>query len=129
MAVLVGGWALLAGVGNAHAMSGRRDCMYVNGQHVPELKLTRYVVVNYKKDGECPYIDQTKYAALITNRNPVPKLTCERLSASLQYESKYNHDICGILAEDTLYVIQKLDGQSFDPNTDIFNLGPAAKFR
>ncbi|MBV9023188.1 MAG: hypothetical protein JO362_05190 [Streptomycetaceae bacterium] len=129
MAVLVGGWALLAGVGNAHAMSGRRDCMYVNGQRVPSLNAYRYVVVNYKKSGECPYIDRLKYPSLSINANPVPKLTCEQLSAAVQYESKYYPDICGILAEDTLYIVWKYDRKPFDPNSDIVDLGPVKNFR
>jgi hypothetical protein len=121
-------WALLATADNAHAMSGRRLCMYANSQYVPNLHLTRYVVDNYKRRGECPSVNP-KYSDLIINKNPVPKLTCEQVSVAVQYESKYHPDICDILNEDTLYVLQKLDRQSFDPNSDIFNFGPVKNFK
>lgn len=127
-AVVIGVWSLLAVSGKAHAMSGRRDCMYVNGQRVPSVNATRYVVVNYGKKGECPYIDPSKYGVLITNSNPVPKLTCEQVSADVQYESKYYSDICGILADDTVYVLWKVDGRPFDPSRDIVDAGPVKDF-
>ena len=101
--------------------------MYVNGQRMPDFHLTRYVVVNYKKCGKCPSIN-SKCINLIINRNPVPKLTCEQVSQAVLYETKYQPDICGIPTKDALYVLQKRDGQSFDTNNDIFNLGSIEKF-
>jgi hypothetical protein len=128
-AVLTATWGLLATADNAHAESGRRLCMYVNGQRVPSLSAARYVVVNYKKEGKCPYLNTSKYGStLIINQNPVPKFTCEQVSEAVQYKSNYSSDICGTLNEDTLYVLQKLDRKPFDPNLDIFNLGSVRNF-
>jgi hypothetical protein len=126
---LVASWALLATADDAHAMSGRRLCVYVNGQRVPSEGLTRYVVDNDEKDGKCPYVNPNKYSGLIINRNPVPKLTCEQVSADFEYDSKYHSDICGLLNKETMYVLQKLDKRPFDPNSDIFNLGSIKYFR
>jgi hypothetical protein len=126
-AALAATWGLLATADNAHAQSGRRLCMYVNGQRVPRLSATRYVVVNYKKSGECPYVN-SKYGNLIINQNPVSKFTCEQVSEAVQYQSNYHDDICGILDEDTLYELYKYDRKSFDPTLDIFNRGPVKNF-
>jgi hypothetical protein len=111
----------------AAALDGRRLCMYVNGQRLPRLSATRYVVVNYKKKGKCPYVNPEN-GNLIINQNPVPKLTCEQVSDAVQYQPNYFPDICGILDEDTLYELYKIDRKPFDPNSDIVNHGPVKNF-
>jgi hypothetical protein len=126
-AALAATWGLLATADNAHAQSGRRLCMYVNGQRMPRLSATRYVVVNYKKKGKCPYVNP-KYSNLIINQNPVPKLTCEQVSDAVQYQPNYFPDICGALDEDTLYELYKIDRQPFNPSVDIVNRGPVKNF-
>jgi hypothetical protein len=126
-AALAATWGLLATADNAHAQSGRRLCMYVNGQRVPNLSATRYVVVNYKKSGKCPYVNP-KYGNLAINQNPVPKLTCEQVSEAVQYQSNYLDDICEALNEDTLYELYKIDRKPFDPSLDIVNHGPVKNF-
>ena len=127
VAILSAGWALLAAAGHAHAIPGRRLCTYVNGKYVAERHFTRYVVVNYKKDKTCPYVNP-KYGLLIIYKNPVPEHTCEEISEQVQYESKYHADLCGLLVKDTLYVLRKRDGQSFDPSQDLLNFGPVEHF-
>lgn len=82
----------------AHALSGRRLCMYVEGEH--DNSVWRFVVMNHKKSGRCPRVNQDKYPTLV-NRDPndVMKRTCEEVSAFVGYAD----DICRALEEDILY--------------------------
>jgi hypothetical protein len=81
----------------AAALSGRRMCMYVDGEY--KSGTWRFVVDNYKKSGKCPYVDPFKHPDLITQHNPVPKRTCEEVSHFVGY----GDDICRVLKEDELY--------------------------
>jgi hypothetical protein len=114
---------------SAQATTNRRLCTYVNGEHNAAQKITRYVVVNYKKDGACPSINPDKHPDLISYANPVPKETCEELSADVEFESKYYTDVCdGLLKDDIVYVLSKPDDKKIDPNANIFNLGNVGNF-
>lgn len=113
---------------SAEAKAGRRFCMYVNGERTQDHK-TRYIVVNYKKDGKCPYINPEKHPDLISLRNPVPKLTCERVSGAVDFDSKYYRDLCYLLRVDTVYELFKRDGHQLDIHNDIRNYGHVTKFR
>jgi hypothetical protein len=112
---------------SAQAQSGRRLCMYVNGERTTDSK-TRFVVVDYKKDGECPLIDREKYPTLNSYANPVPKLTCEQISAAVEFDSKYYDDLCYLLDEDIVYGLNKRDGVPLNITTDIANFGPVWNF-
>jgi hypothetical protein len=112
----------------AHAQAGRRLCMYVNGERTEDQK-TRYVVVDYKKDGKCPSIDPEKYPTLNSYVNPVPKATCEEISAEVEYESKYYGDLCNLLTNDIVYEILKRDGQELRIVLDVRNHGHVKNFR
>jgi hypothetical protein len=58
------------------------------------------VVVNYKKRGRCPYVNQEKYPHLVNgNPNDIPKRTCEEVSGFIGY----GDDICRVLQVDVLY--------------------------
>ena len=82
----------------ANALSGRRLCMYVEGEH--NNGVWRFVVMNYKKSGGCPRVNQDKYPTLVNvNSNDVMKRTCEEVSAFVGYAD----DICRSLQEDVLY--------------------------
>lgn len=97
---LVASSLAVVGVGQAtqaQALPGRRLCMYVDGELDGDL--WRFVVVNYKKRGKCPYINPQKYPNLITMTNPVPKRTCEEVSGFVAY----GDDICRVLEKDTVY--------------------------
>ena len=95
----------LAGVGldqatAAHALDGRRLCMYVDGEH--DNSVWRFVVVNYKKSGSCPHVNQEKYPDLVAgDPNDVKKRTCEEVSAFIGYAD----DVCRVLQEDMLYEV------------------------
>jgi hypothetical protein len=119
--------AMMTATPSAQAKPGRRLCMYVSGERTEDHK-TRYVVVNYKKEGKCPPIDSEKYPTLNSSVNPVPKSTCEEVSANVGFESKYYGDLCYILDVDTVYWISKRDGQPFDFLSDIVNQGPVENF-
>jgi hypothetical protein len=112
----------------AHAQAGRRLCMYVNGERTEE-QSTRYVVVDYKKDGKCPSIDPEKYPTLNSYVNPVPKATCEEISAEVEYESKYYGDLCNFLTNDIVYTLLKRDSQPFHVLEDLSNHGHVRNFR
>ena len=58
----------------------------------------------------------------------MPKFNCEQVSGAVQYQSNYFPDICGILDEDTLYELYKIDRKPFDPKLDIFNRGSVKNF-
>jgi hypothetical protein len=94
----------LAGVGldqatTAHALDGRRLCMYVDGEHYDK-SMWRFVVVNYKKDGRCPHVNQQAHPDLVAgDPNDVKKRTCEEVSSYVGYAD----DICRVLQEDMLY--------------------------
>jgi hypothetical protein len=79
------------------ALDGRRMCMYVDGEY--KSGTWRFVVVNCKKRGKCPYVDPFKHHDLVTQSNPVPKRTCEEVSHFVGY----GDDICRVLKEDELY--------------------------
>jgi hypothetical protein len=61
--------------------------------------------------------------------NPVPKRTCEQISADVQFESKYYKDACDVVTEDTVYELFKRDGQPLDVLQDVVNRGDVSKFR
>jgi hypothetical protein len=82
----------------AHALDGRRLCMYVDGEH--NNSVWRFVVTNYKKSGRCPHVNQEAYPDLVTgDPNNVTKRTCEEVSAFVGYAD----DICRVLQADMLY--------------------------
>jgi hypothetical protein len=103
----------------AAALTNRRLCMYVDG----DLKdgVWRFVVDNYKKRGKCPYVDPSKHPDLVTQRNPVPKRTCEQVSAFVGY----GDDICRVLKEDELYELDFSGKTLTYTNTDE---GPVKNF-
>jgi hypothetical protein len=131
--VATAAFALTAPVPSAQAKgsANRRLCMYVNGEHNADLKISRYVVVNYKKDGDCPTINSKTYPKLISYANPVPKSTCEDVSADVEFESKYTDNLCtGPLKQaDKIYELIKPDGQRIDPAVGIHDLGWVRDFR
>ena len=61
--VATAAFAMMTATPSARAQAGRRLCMYVNAERTDDQK-TRYVVVDYKKDGKCPSIDPDKYPTL-----------------------------------------------------------------
>lgn len=82
----------------AHALEGRRLCMYVEGEY--DNRVWRFVVMNDKKSGSCPRVNQGKYPDLVAgDPNDVKKRTCEEVSAFVGYAD----DICRSLQEDMLY--------------------------
>jgi hypothetical protein len=127
--VATAAFALTTTSPSAQATPNRRLCMYVDGEHDASKKISRYVVVNYKKDGKCPSINPDKHPDLISYRNPVPKRTCEEISADVEFESKYYGDLCdGLLKADIVYFLSKPDDKKIDPRADIFNLGNVRDF-
>lgn len=125
--VTIAAFALTTVTPFAQAKAGRRLCMYVNGERTTDHK-TRYVVVNYKKDGQCPPIDRERYPTLNSYANPVPKRTCEEISAVVEFESKYYDDLCYYLAVDTVYGLFKRKDKSFHLLDDLADYGRVGKF-
>jgi hypothetical protein len=112
---------------SAHAEAGRRLCMYVNAERTDDKK-TRYIVVDYKKDGECPPINAEKYPTLNSYVNPVPKLTCEQVSAEVEFDSKYYDDLCNFLVDDIVYGLFKRDGIPLHIHEDVASYGHVGNF-
>lgn len=82
----------------AHALSGRRLCMYVDGERRKDV--WRFVVVNYRKSGGCPYVDEDRHPDLVSgDPNNIKKRTCEEVSDFIGYAD----DICRVLQPDMLY--------------------------
>jgi hypothetical protein len=72
--------------------------MYVDGEY--NGRVWRFVVMNYKKRGRCPQVDQERYPDLVAgDPNDVPKRTCEEVSGFIGY----GDDICRVLPVDVLY--------------------------
>jgi hypothetical protein len=85
-------------VTEAHALEGRRLCMYVEGEY--DNSVWRFVVMNYKKSGKCPRVNQDKYPYFVNgDPNNIKKRTCEEVSA---FVGKAD-DICRSLQADMLY--------------------------
>jgi hypothetical protein len=124
--VATAAFAMTTTIPSAQAQPGRRLCMYVHER--TEDHKTHYVVVNYKKDGKCPPIDPEKYPKLISHANPVPKLTCEQVSAEVEFDSKYYDDLCYLMTVDTVYELFKRDGQPLHILDDIVSYGPVRNF-
>jgi hypothetical protein len=125
--VAAAAFAMTATTPSARAQTGRRFCMYVNSERTNDQK-DRYVVVDYKKDGKCPPINREKYPYLNSYENPVPKLTCEQVSADVEFESKYYADLCNLLIDDTVYGLFKRDNQRLDVQKDVVNYGNVSNF-
>ena len=96
----------------AAALTNRRLCMYSDGVMQRD-GVWKFVVVNYKKRGKCPYIGPSKHPDLVTQKNPVPKRTCEQVSAFVGY----GDDICRVLKKDEVYEI-KFSGKTLTYTTD-----------
>jgi hypothetical protein len=125
--VATAAFAMTAVTPSAQAQAGRRLCTYVNGERTQDQK-TRFVVVDYKKDGKCPPIDPEKYPELNSYVNPVPKHTCEQISAEVEFDSKYYDDLCNIMTNDTVYGVFKRDDQPLHMLDDIVDYGPVRYF-
>jgi hypothetical protein len=83
---------------DAHALAGRRVCMYVEGDY--DNGVWRFIVMNYKKSGGCPYVNQEKHPNLVYgDPNHITKRTCEEVSSFIGY----GDDICRALQADNLY--------------------------
>jgi len=111
----------------AHAEPGRRICKYVwmQGMGNPEGRSVSFVV-DYKKDGACPYVDLHKVQLSSElgswmpppdtwEAQPAPKLTCEEFQTSLHLPSSGSGgDPCTYMSDDRFYgVTSWKDG---DPN-------------
>ena len=109
-----------------HAEPGRRICKYVwtQGTGNPEGRTVSFVV-NYKKNGKCPYIDLHKVQlpkALgpwmpppdTWDHQPVPKLTCEQFQAALHLPSS---GPCTYMTADRLYGVTSWKDGDPDPTS------------
>lgn len=102
----------------AHAESGRRICRYIWNQSLgrPDGRLVS-LIVDYKQDGACPYIDYHKVsipkdfarwmpAPDMWENQPVPKMTCEQFQTILKLPSGSDGgDPCTYLEDDQLYAV------------------------
>jgi hypothetical protein len=83
--------------------------MYVDGEHTGSE--WRFVVMNYKKRGRCPEVNEERYPHLVAgDPNDVGKRTCEEVSNYVGY----GDDICRVLDEDVLYELL-FDGRTMLP--------------
>jgi hypothetical protein len=125
--VATAAFAMMTATPSAHAQDGRRLCMYVHEERTDDHK-TRYVIVDYKKEGKCPPLDPEKYPTLNSNANLVPKVTCEQLSAEVDFESKYYDDLCHLMTDDVVYGLFKRDGQPLHISEDVVHYGHVRNF-
>jgi hypothetical protein len=58
-----------------------------------------------------------------------PKLTCEQISAQVEFEPKYYGDLCNFLADDIVYGLFKRDDQPLHLSEDVADYGPVKNFR
>lgn len=104
-----------------HALDGWRLCMYVDGEQ--HKGLWRFVVVNYRRSGGCPDVDQDRHPDLVSgDPNDVKKRTCEEVSDFVGYAD----DICRVLQPDLLYELS-VDRGTMLPAERIL-LGRASEF-
>jgi hypothetical protein len=118
-AVLVGAGPLMSVTPVAHAESGRRICTYTSPQLVgnPEGRKVA-LVLDYKKDGACPYIDYQRVAlpkeiaewspnANVYYPQPAPKDRCEDWDKMMQLPAAGDDsfDSCNLMSDDHLYAV------------------------
>ncbi|HEY6793849.1 MAG TPA: hypothetical protein VI248_04110 [Kineosporiaceae bacterium] len=120
-ALLVAAGTLGSVTSPAHAQSGRRICTYTSPQVVgnPEGRKVA-LVLDYKKDGRCPYIDYQRVAlpkeiaewspnANVYYPQPAPKERCEDWDRLMQLPSAGDDsvDSCNLMLDDHLYAVMQ----------------------
>ena len=112
----------------AHAESGRRICKYVWMQGVgnPDGRTVSFVL-DYKKDGKCPYIDRLKVPLPkglgawmpppeTWEAQPAPMMTCAQFQAAMHLPSSdWGGDPCTYMTDTMLYGVTSWKEGDPDP--------------
>lgn len=132
MAALVSAGAVvsMAPTSKAQAEPNRRICKYVWMEEVGNNEgRTVSFVVNYKKDGACPYIDLHKVQMPkglgqwmpppdTWEKQPVPKMTCEEFQTAEHLpSSRAGGDPCSYMVADRLYGVTSWLADDPDPTS------------
>lgn len=106
---------MLSPLGEAKAQSGRRICEYsfkAKPRHGADPFAHYSIVIDYKKDGACPYLSKDRLVATGYADvdhiffNPVPKWSCEEWGSRHRTHLTYlGDDPCQWMADSHVYVL------------------------